>query len=221
MLAKSLELSPTAISNYLDILEGVLLIRRLQPYYVNIRKRLVRSPKVYIRDSGILHRLADLTDESSLETWANRGNSFEGLVIEEMINAASTSLTGPRFFFLSNPSRCGGGPPGPGWTDDLADRNQIGHRCAALRYGRSSALHGGSEPRTGIHHNPGRSNQAAGPGHLLSSLGENRFRKVLPLVRLCYRIRLVSCRCNCLQQTATADPETLCSDPAPPAAAAP
>lgn len=99
MLAKSLELSPTAISNYLDILEGVLLIRRLQPYYVNIRKRLVKSPKVYIRDSGILHRLAGLTDESSLEVWPNRGNSFEGLVIEELITAASNSLTAPRFYF--------------------------------------------------------------------------------------------------------------------------
>jgi predicted AAA+ superfamily ATPase len=99
MLAKSLELSPTAISNYLDILEGVLLIRRLQPYYVNIRKRLVKSPKVYIRDSGILHRLAGLTHESSLETWPNRGSSFEGLVIEELITAASNSLAGPRFFF--------------------------------------------------------------------------------------------------------------------------
>jgi predicted AAA+ superfamily ATPase len=99
MLAKSLELSPTAISNYLDILEGVLLIRRLQPYYVNIRKRLVKSPKVYIRDSGLLHRLAGLNDEKSLEIWPNRGNSFEGLVIEELISAASNSLTGPRFFF--------------------------------------------------------------------------------------------------------------------------
>jgi predicted AAA+ superfamily ATPase len=65
MLAKSMELSPTAISNYLDILEGVLLIRRLHPYHANIRKRLVKSPKVYIRDSGILHRLAGLTDASS------------------------------------------------------------------------------------------------------------------------------------------------------------
>jgi predicted AAA+ superfamily ATPase len=109
MLAKSLELSPTAISNYLDILEGVLLIRRLQPYYVNIRKRLVKSPKVYIRDSGILHRLAGLTHESSLETWPNRGNSFEGLVIEELTNAASNSLAGPRFFSIEP-------RPAPRWT---------------------------------------------------------------------------------------------------------
>lgn len=99
MLAKSLELSPTAISNYLDILEGVLLIRRLRPYHVNIRKRLVKSAKVYIRDSGILHRLAGLADESSLETWPNRGNSFEGLVLEELISAATNSMTGARFTF--------------------------------------------------------------------------------------------------------------------------
>ena len=99
MLAKSLELSPTAISNYLDILEGVLLIRRLRPFYVNVRKRLVKSPKVYIRDSGILHRLADLADESSLETWPNRGNSFEGLVLEELITAATNAMTGARFTF--------------------------------------------------------------------------------------------------------------------------
>ena len=99
MLAKSLELSTTAISNYLDILEGVLLIRRLRPFHTNIRKRLVKSPKVYIRDSGILHRLADLTDESSLETWPNRGHSFEGLVLEELISAATNSMTGARFTF--------------------------------------------------------------------------------------------------------------------------
>jgi len=99
MLAKSLELSTTAISNYLDILEGVLLIRRLRPYHVNIRKRLVKSPKVYIRDSGILHRLADLAGESSLETWPNRDNSFEGLVLEELITAATNSMNGARFTF--------------------------------------------------------------------------------------------------------------------------
>jgi predicted AAA+ superfamily ATPase len=98
-LARSLELSSTAISHYLDILEGVLLIRRLQPYYVNIRKRLVKSPKVYIRDSGILHWLAGLTDEGSLEKWPNRGNSFEGLVVEELIIAATNSMRGAHFTF--------------------------------------------------------------------------------------------------------------------------
>jgi len=50
MLSRSLEVSTTAAANYLDILEGALLIRRLQPFHANIRKRLVKSPKLYIRD---------------------------------------------------------------------------------------------------------------------------------------------------------------------------
>ena len=98
-LAKSLELSPTAINNYLDILEGALLIRRLQPFFANLRKRLVKSPKIYIRDSGLLHRLAGLSDAASLEKWAHRGNSFEGLVIEELITAATLDFNAPRFYF--------------------------------------------------------------------------------------------------------------------------
>ncbi len=99
MLAKSLELSSPAVSNYLDILEGALLIRRLQPYHASIRKRLVKRQKLYIRDSGLLHRLAGLTNEAALEVWPNRGGSFEGLVIEELITAASHHLTAPKFFF--------------------------------------------------------------------------------------------------------------------------
>jgi predicted AAA+ superfamily ATPase len=99
MLARSLELSTSAISNYLDILEGALLIRRLRPYHANVRKRLVKSPKLYIRDTGILHRLAGLTQESSLETWAHRGASFEGLVVEELITAATNDLVTPEFYF--------------------------------------------------------------------------------------------------------------------------
>lgn len=99
MLSKSMELSPPAISRYLDLLEGALFIRRLQPYSANIRKRLVKRPKVYIRDSGILHRLTGLMDESSLEKTPLRGHSFEGLVVEELITAAANQLTAPKFYF--------------------------------------------------------------------------------------------------------------------------
>ena len=99
MLSRSLEVSATAVANCLDILEGALLIRRLQPFHANIRKRLVKSPKLYIRDSGILHRLAGLTDEASLEIWAHRGASFEALVVEELIAAATNQLPGPEFYF--------------------------------------------------------------------------------------------------------------------------
>jgi hypothetical protein len=98
-LARSLELSTTAITNYLDVLEGALLIRRLQPFFANIGKRLVKRPKVYVRDTGMLHRLAGLRSSEELELWPGRGNSFEGLVVEELIAQASVKLTAPRFFY--------------------------------------------------------------------------------------------------------------------------
>jgi predicted AAA+ superfamily ATPase len=99
MLARSMEVSTSAITNYLDILEGALLIRRMMPYQPNVKKRLVKSSKIYIRDTGILHRLAGLDDEASLEYWAHRGSSFEGLVVEELITAAGIGLRSPEFYF--------------------------------------------------------------------------------------------------------------------------
>lgn len=99
MLAKSLGLSTTTINNYLDILEGAMMITRLQPFFANIRKRLVKRPKLYIRDTGILHQLAGLLEERELETWIGRGNSFEGLVLEELMSAAGLTLKSPKFYF--------------------------------------------------------------------------------------------------------------------------
>ena len=98
-MARSLELSTTAVNNYLDILEGALMIHRLPPYYANVKKRLVKHPKLYLRNTGILHRLAGLRSESDLETWIGRGSSFEGLVVEEMMNLASLKLDSPRFSY--------------------------------------------------------------------------------------------------------------------------
>ena len=98
-LARSLELSTTAINRYLDILEGALMIQRIQPYFANIKKRLVKRPKVYFRDTGILHRLAGLRTEPDLETWIGRGSSFEGLVVEEIKNLACSAIETPRFYF--------------------------------------------------------------------------------------------------------------------------
>ena len=98
-LARSMELSTSAITNYLDILEGALLVRRLPPYFANVGKRLVRRPKLYVRDTGMLHRLAGLNDPSALELWPGRGGSFESLVVEELITQAANRLTAPRFYF--------------------------------------------------------------------------------------------------------------------------
>ena len=98
-LARSLAVSVHTVDNYLDVLESTFMIRRLRPYFTNIQKRLTKSPKVYIRDTGLLHFLAGLRTRPDLDTWSRRGSSFEGLVIEEIANQAATKLVRPEVFF--------------------------------------------------------------------------------------------------------------------------
>jgi predicted AAA+ superfamily ATPase len=69
------------------------------PYHTNIRKSLTKSPKVYVRDTGLLHALAALDRPEALESWHHRGHSFEGLVIEEVIALARERVVRPEFFF--------------------------------------------------------------------------------------------------------------------------
>lgn len=88
-LARSLGVSSHTVAGYLDLFEGAFMIRRLQPHVANVKKRLVKSPKVYLRDSGILHHLLDLGQPGDLEGWPRRGQSFEGLVIEELCTRAA------------------------------------------------------------------------------------------------------------------------------------
>jgi predicted AAA+ superfamily ATPase len=98
-LARSLTESPKTVDHHLDVLEGAFMIRRLPPYFANVQKRLTKSPKVYIRDSGILHFLAGLRRPDQLETWPKRGHSFEGLVIEELIALAKDKIVRPEITF--------------------------------------------------------------------------------------------------------------------------
>lgn len=84
-LANSLKMSVPTVQNYLGYLESAFLIRRLQPWFVNISKRLVKTPKVYIRDSGMLHSLAGITDAEELAGNILLGNSWEGYVIQQVI----------------------------------------------------------------------------------------------------------------------------------------
>ncbi len=91
-LARGLGVSFHTVQGYLDTLEATFMVRRLPPYYANISKRLVRSPKVYLRDSGLLHRLAGLWTPGELSSWPRRGSSFEGLVIEELAGLAADRL---------------------------------------------------------------------------------------------------------------------------------
>lgn len=98
-LARSLAVSVHTTSGYLDVLEAAFMIRRLQPYHANVQKRLTKSPKIYVRDTGLLHFLAGLRRPAELKTWSRRGASFEGLVIEELTAMASERMVRPGFFF--------------------------------------------------------------------------------------------------------------------------
>ncbi|MFQ5506173.1 MAG: ATP-binding protein [Planctomycetota bacterium] len=98
-LARSLAVSVPTVSRYLDVLEGACMIRRLFPHFANIQKRLTKRPKIFLRDTGLLHFLAGLRRPSELETWDRRGNSFAGLVIEELISAAKDRYVRPHLAF--------------------------------------------------------------------------------------------------------------------------
>jgi uncharacterized protein len=98
-LAESMEISTTAVNHYLDILEGSLMIQRLPPHFANVRKRLVKRPKLYVRDTGILHWLAGLRRNEDLDSWSAKGASFEGLVAGELMAKAQLDLSAPRFSF--------------------------------------------------------------------------------------------------------------------------
>lgn len=97
MLAASLGVSVTTIRNYIDLLEEAFLVRRLEPYFVNLGKRLTKSPKFYIRDSGLLHHLLNLTSPDALLLHAQAGFSWEGYVIEQVINQLDGSIR-PYFY---------------------------------------------------------------------------------------------------------------------------
>lgn len=85
-LGRSMEMSHSTIKNYLDVLTEFYMIRQLNPWSGNIKKRLVKSPKIYIRDSGILHRLLRLSKFDALLSHPSVGASWEGFVAENIIN---------------------------------------------------------------------------------------------------------------------------------------
>ena len=77
--------SHTTVRRYLDLLTSVFVVRQLQPWFENIRKRQVRSPKVYVADSGILHALLGLTDRTDVVSHPKVGASWEGFVIQQIV----------------------------------------------------------------------------------------------------------------------------------------
>jgi uncharacterized protein len=89
MLAQSLGVSNPTVGKYIDLIEGGFLIRRLEPYYVNLGKRLVKSPKIYYRDTGLLHQLLSIPNFNALTGHNAIGASWEGYVIEQIHRAVA------------------------------------------------------------------------------------------------------------------------------------
>ncbi|OHD65981.1 MAG: hypothetical protein A2096_02825 [Spirochaetes bacterium GWF1_41_5] len=83
-IARSFAISDKMVHRYCEILEGAFMIRLLQPWFINISKRIIKSPKLYIRDSGIFHGLQSIETQNDLFSNPKLGNSFEGYVIEEI-----------------------------------------------------------------------------------------------------------------------------------------
>jgi len=84
-LASSMGVSVPTIKNYLDILEGTFIIRRLKPFFTNTKKRLVKSPKIYIRDTGLIHCLLGIESYNDLLGHPGLGNSYEAFVIASIL----------------------------------------------------------------------------------------------------------------------------------------
>jgi predicted AAA+ superfamily ATPase len=99
-IGQSLGLNYQTVNSYLDYLEGAFLIRRLQPYHANIRKRLARSPKVYWRDTGLLHSLLQTRTQDDLLAQPWVGASWEGFVIEQVVNLLAAQGTAAQPYFL-------------------------------------------------------------------------------------------------------------------------
>lgn len=87
-LARALAVDGKTVAAYLDLLVDLLLVRRLSPWHGNVGKRLVKSPKVYVRDSGLVHALLGIGDHEALLSHPVAGASWEGLAIESAIGAA-------------------------------------------------------------------------------------------------------------------------------------
>jgi predicted AAA+ superfamily ATPase len=84
-LGRSLGVSHHTLLRHLDVLESIYLLRRLPPYFRNVGKRLTKAPKVYLRDSGLLHHLLNISTAEELFAHPSRGASWEGFVIEDVV----------------------------------------------------------------------------------------------------------------------------------------
>jgi predicted AAA+ superfamily ATPase len=99
-LASSLGVSYHTVERYVDILEQAFLVRRLPPFAANLGKRLVKSPKIHFRDTGLLHHFLGIERPAALDVHPARGASFETYVIDALVSAFGRTSPGARFSFF-------------------------------------------------------------------------------------------------------------------------
>src|SRR5579862_3786379 len=98
-LGRALGLSYHTVSRYADILEQAFLLRRLPPYFVNLNKRMVKSPKVYLTDTGLLHAFLGIESARQLDVSPQRGASWEGFIIEQIVRREKLAYPASQFYF--------------------------------------------------------------------------------------------------------------------------
>jgi predicted AAA+ superfamily ATPase len=91
-LGSALGVQVNTIKRYLDYFENAFLIRRLYPFYVNVKKRLVKAPKIYIRDTGLLHTLSGMHNYEDMEANIDKGNSWESFVLQQIIPVLKSTI---------------------------------------------------------------------------------------------------------------------------------
>ena len=97
--ARALGVRPAVVARYLDALTDAMMVRQLQPWFANIKKRQVKAPKIYLRDSGLLHQLLGIATEKALLTHPRMGASWEGFVIEQVL---ATEAHDEAFFWATH-----------------------------------------------------------------------------------------------------------------------
>lgn len=101
-IAKSLGTSSNTVASYLDLMTDLMLVRRLEPFHTNTGKRLIKSPKIYVRDSGLVHSLLKIRDMDELLGHPIAGNSWEGFIVEQILNECSIKMIPAYFYRTSN-----------------------------------------------------------------------------------------------------------------------
>jgi predicted AAA+ superfamily ATPase len=101
-IGRSLGVADTTASRYLDILAGTFMVRRLAPWFENLRKRQIKSPKIYFRDSGILHRLLGIPAMEQMVIHPKLGASWEGFALEQIIRLSGVSEEEAFFWGVHN-----------------------------------------------------------------------------------------------------------------------